>query len=199
MQPSVSFTFDFPGSEPDRYVIAVSADGHATYTSTGKFNPAAEGGNAFELGFTVSYATRSRIFELAKRAHYFAGELDSRKKGLASTGAKTLAYKDAHITRQASYNYSPNPAVQELTQLFQQLSMTLEFGHRLEYYHHYQKLALDEETKRMEQMAKSNDLIELHAVAQILQQIAADSSVINVVRARAQRLLTLAGSVPGAQ
>ena len=41
-------------------------------------------------------------------------------------------------------------AVQQLTQLFQSLSTTLEFGRRLEYFHRYQKLALDEELKRME-------------------------------------------------
>ena len=79
------------------------------------------------------------------------------------------------------------PAVQQITQLFQNLSTTLEFGRRLQYYHHYQKLALDEELKRMEEMAKENDLAELPAVVPILQQIANDTSVINPVRARAQR------------
>ena len=197
-QPTVIFTFDFPGSDPDHYVITVAGDGRATYTSTGKLNAEAEA-TSFALDFTISTATRARIFDLARRAHYFAGELNSRKKGLASTGAKTLAYKDAQTTHQATYNYSADPAAQELTQLFQQLSMTLEFGHRLEYFHRYQKLALDEETKRMEQMAKSKDLSELQAVRPILLQIAEDSSVINVVRARAQRLLSLASSAPGSR
>ena len=83
--------------------------------------------------------------------------------------------------------------MQQLTQLFQNLSATLEFGRRLEYFHHYQKLALDEELKRMEEMAKQNGLIELSALGPILQQIANDNSVINPVRARAQRLLERAG------
>ena len=86
--------------------------------------------------------------------------------------------------------------MQELTNLFQNMSTTLEFGRRLDYDHRYQKLALDEELKRMEDMAKGNSLEEIQAVEPILRRIAADPSVINVVRARAQRLAEQAQSSP---
>ena len=192
-QPAtVTFTLDFPNSEPDHYLISVSSDGHASYESNGKLSPDANG-DAFHLEFSLSPATRARIFDLAKRAHYFQGDVDSKKRNLASTGRKTLTYKDGHRSTEATYNYSPIPAMQELTQIFQNLSATLEFGRRLEYFHHYQKLALDDELKRMEDMAKENGLMELTAVAPILQQIENDNSVINPVRARAQRLLQRAG------
>jgi len=141
-----------------------------------------------------SSATRQAVFDLTKRAHFFKGQIDSNKRGLASTGAKTLTYKDARQSSSATYNYSPITAVQQLTQLFQSLSTTLEFGRRLQYFHRYQKLALDEELKRMEAMANDNSLQELAAVVPILQQIATDSSVINPVRARAQRMAERAGS-----
>jgi hypothetical protein len=75
----------------------------------------------------------------------------------------------------------------------QSLSATLEFGHRLQYDRHYQKLALEQEFKRMEQMARSDQLVEITAIRPILDQIIADPSVINVTRARAQRLLERAG------
>ena len=64
--------------------------------------------------------------------------------------------------------------MQQITQLFQSLSTTLEFGRRLQYFHHYQKLALDEELKRMEEMANENNLQEISAVVPILQQIETD-------------------------
>jgi hypothetical protein len=190
---TVSFSLDFPGSEPSYYRISVFSDGHCVYDSRGKLSPEVED-DSFHLDFSVSPKTRQRIFDLAKRAHYFQGDLDSKKRNLASTGAKTLAYKDANRSSQAAYNYSSVPAVGDLTQLFQSLSSTLEFGRRLQYFHRYQKLALDEELKRMEDMAQQNSLEELPAVAPILQQIAADSSVINPVRARAERLLLRAGA-----
>lgn len=185
---TVSFTLDFPGSEPSHYAISVSSDGHGTYDSTGKISPEAEG-DPFHLEFSVSSDTRARIFDLTRRSHYFQGEIDSGKKNLASTGSKTLIYKDGQRSTRAEYNYSMQPAVQQLTSVFQNLSATLEAGRRLEYFHRYQKLALDEELKRMEDEEGRGGMGELAVISSILQRIAEDTTVINPVRARAQRLL----------
>jgi hypothetical protein len=189
----VTFTLDFPGSEPSHYVISVSSDGHASYESDGKLSAESEA-DPFHLDFSVSPATSKTVFDLAQRAHYFTGQIDSNKRNLASTGSKTLTYKDARQSGSATYNYSPIAAVQQVTQLFQNLSTTLEYGRRLQYFHRYQKLALDEELKRMEEMAKADNLQELPAVVPILRQIANDSSVINPVRARAQRMMERAAT-----
>jgi hypothetical protein len=190
---TVTFTCDFPGSDPDHYVISVSDDGSAVYDSNSKLNDSADS-QPYHSVFTVSQASSAHVFDLTKRVHYFDGELDSKKKNLASTGVKTLAYKDAQKNTKATYNYSPIPAVQELTQFFQSLSTTLEFGNRLDYYLRYQKLALDQELKQMEEMSNSGGLEEVSAVAPILQKILDDPAVIKVSRARAQRLLQVAAS-----
>jgi hypothetical protein len=189
----VTFTLDFPGSQPDHYVVSVASDGHSTYDSNSKLSDDSEG-DPFHLDFAVSDAAKAHVFDLAKRAKYFAGELDSKKRNLASTGTKTLAYRDTQQNTHASYNYSPIPAVQELTSFFQNLAGTLEFGHRIEYFHHYQKLALDEELKRLEDTARQNGLEELQVIAPMLQKVVEDASVINPVRARAQRLLRQAAA-----
>ncbi len=186
---SVTFSLDFPQSIPDHYEISVASDGQASYDSTGKLTPDSEPGDPFHLAFNVSSDTTKHIFELAAKAKFFEGQVDSGKRNLASTGAKVLSYKDGTRNTHASYNYSPIPAVQEITAIFQNMSSTLEFGRRLDYYHHHQKLALEEELKRMEQMANEKNLEEIQAVAPILQKIVADQSVLNVTRARAQRLL----------
>jgi len=194
---TVSFTLDFPQSIPDHYALTVSSDGHAGYDSTGKVTLDADPGDPFHLDFTISAGTRERIFNLAAKAKYFEGKVDSGKRNIASTGDKTLTFHQGVRSTIATYNYSPVPAVQELTALFQNLSTTLEFGRRLDYYYRYQKLALDEELKRMEQMVKEKNLEEVQAVAPILQRIMADPSVINVTRARAQRLLNGSGGAAG--
>jgi hypothetical protein len=191
---TVTFTCDFPGSDPSHYFVSVSSDGHSSYVSDGKLNSDSDPGDPWRFEFTVSPSTSGRIFDLAKRSHYFEGSIDLKKKNIASTGAKTLAYKDGQKSTQATYNYSPISAVQELTTLFQSLSTTLEFGRRLDYYFQYQKLALDEEMKRMEDRFNGGGLEEVSAVAPVLQKIADDPSVIKVVRARAQRLLQLAAA-----
>jgi hypothetical protein len=199
----VTFTVDFPTSQPEHYSIRVQSDGLARYQSSGRLSPDSDetdshdndshNNDSFDLDFTVAAETRQKIFELAARAGYFQKDVDSHHKDLAFTGKKTLAYKGARRSGESTYNYSLNPAVQDLTSLMQSLSATLEFGHRLQYDRHYQKLALDEELKRMEDLARTNELVEVTAIQSILDQIIADPSVINVTRARAQRLLERAG------
>ncbi len=204
----VTFALDFPTSEPEHYSIRVQSDGAARYQSSGRLPGDSAGIDArddasretdsrdtdkFDLDFAITAETRKRIFDLAAKAGYFKNDVASHHKGMAFTGQKTLSYMDAQRSGECTYNYSTVPAVQELTSLLQRLSATLEFGHRLQYDRRYQKLALDEELKRMEEMAGSNQLAEVGAIRSILDQIIADPSVINVSRARAQRLLEQAG------
>lgn len=188
---SVTFSLDFPNSSPEHYEILVQSDGQTHYVSSGRISQDSDVRDDYDTTFTLSDATRARIFDLAEKAHYFSGKVDSGNKKLAFTGAKKLVYKDDKRNSSAEYNYSTQPAVQQLTTLFQSVGATLEFGRRLTYYHRYQKLALDDETKRMEDQARSGELAELKAVAPILQQIYDDKSVMNVVRARSLRILQM--------
>jgi len=193
--PTIAFTCDFPGSDPSHYGISVVSDGHASYVSDGKLAKDSEPDAPFTQDFTLPAASVAHIFDLAKQAHYFDGKIDSGKKNIASTGEKTLTYKDAQRSATATYNYSPIPAVQELTSLFQNLSATLEFGRRIEFERRYQKLALDDELKHLEDMASRGEVAEMTVIAPILQKLVEDQSVINTVRARAQRLLEHPSSV----
>jgi hypothetical protein len=189
----VTFVLDFPTSAPEHYSIRIQSDGPSRYQSSGRFSLDSDETDNFDVDFTLGAETRQKVFDLAAKAGYFTKDVDSHHKGLAFTGKKTLTYKSAQHSGESTYNYSSVPAVQELTALLQSLSTTLEFGHRLQYDRQYQKLALDEELKRMEEMARNNGLIEIAAIQSILDQIIADQSVINVTRARAQRLLERAG------
>jgi hypothetical protein len=189
----VSFTVDFAGANPAHYEIVVPKDGPGSYSSNGKLNDQSDAADPAPIGFSVSDATRKEIFDLAKRANYFSGKVDSGRKNIASTGEKTLSYKDASHDSHATYNYSTVPAVQQLTSIFQGLSTSLECGRRLTFFHKYQKLALDDELKRMEELNRENMLGDVQAIAPILKSIADDSSVMNVSRARALRLLSGAG------
>jgi hypothetical protein len=188
---TVTFSLDFPDSDPDHYSISVQSDGNAVYECSGKISNDSDDRETYQVAFKFTEATRTRIFDLAAQAGYFAGKIDSGKKNLAFTGAKKLAYKDAQRDFVADYNFSPQPAVQQLTALFQSVATTVDFGRRLTYYHRYQKLALDDELKHMEEQARRGELAELQAVTPILEEIFDDPSVMNVVRARAQRIMEM--------
>ncbi len=187
----ITFTLDFPQSRPAHYSISVDASGHAIYECAAKVAEDSED-EPYRAEFEVSTATRQKIFEWARQAQFFAGKIDSGNNKLAFTGTKSLSFHDGQRSNQAQFNYSKLEPVQQLTVLFQNMAGTQEFGHRLDYYHRYQKLALDDELKHMEREAKSNELSEIAGVATILRQIADDPSVMNVVRARAQKLIRMA-------
>lgn len=188
--PTVTFTLDFPQSNPAHYLISVDAAGHAHYECTAKVEEDSEA-QPYSSEFEISTANREKIFAWSKQAKYFAGKIDSGNDKVAFTGKKRLSYQDGRRSSAAEYNYSNQEAVRQLTTLFQSIADTLEYGRRLAYYHHYEKLALDEELKHMEAQAKSNELSEIQGVAAVLRDIAEDPSVMNVVRARAKELMEL--------
>ena len=190
---TIGFTCDFPGSVPSHYEISMASDGQGSYFSQTKpANPGTEtadsSDNDYRGTFTLPPSTVARIFDLAKKSDYFAGEIDSKKR-IASTGRKTLSYHSSSRNVQASYDYSAVKTVQDLTSMFQGLSESLEFVHRLSYDLQYQKLALDDELKRMEEMASRGTLPQVSVAGPVLAKIANDSAIMNVSRARAQRLL----------
>ena len=194
---AITFSLDFPNSSPEHYVISVQSDGHAQYESSGRITPDSDERDSYQTDFIISDATRARIFSLAAQSHYFSGKIDSGNKKIAFTGAKKLTYTDSSHNSAANYNFSPVPAIQQLTALFQSISGTLEYGRRITYFRRYQKLALDDELKNMEEQARSGEITELQAVSPVLQEIYEDNAVINVVRARAHRIMEM-GAQPTA-
>jgi len=188
---TVTFSLDFPSSEPEHYSISVQSDGHAHYECSARISDDSDDRETYQSDFIFTEAARARIFDLTAQAGYFSGKIDSGHKKLAFTGTKKLAYRDDQHNFAADYNFSQQPAVQQLTALFQNVAATLEFGRRLTHLHRYQKLALDDELKRMEEQARRGDLAELQAVRPVLQEIFDDPSVMNVVRARVQRIMDM--------
>jgi hypothetical protein len=189
---TIQFTLAFPGANPSHYEITVGSDGHGVYTSDGELSQGASS-DPQPLEFTPSEKTRQEIFDLAKKSHYFSGNVDSGRSNLANTGSKTLTYKDDSHHSSATYNYSSLPAIQQLTAVFQDLSTVLEYGRRLSYFHKYQKLALEDDLKQMEDRQRENNLGDVQAIAPVLKEVADDSSVMRMTRARALRLLASAG------
>jgi hypothetical protein len=189
---TVTFTLDFPHSDPEHYTIAVDSTGHAHFECTGVVVAEAEE-QTYETEFEMSPAGRQKVFEWARQAKYFEGNLDSGNRKLAFTGTKILKYQDGQHNNTTKYDYSNVAPVRDLTSLFQNMATTLEYGQRIAYYHRYQKLALDDELKRMEAQAKDGTLSELQSVVPLLQELVDDNSVINGVRVRAKGLIEMAG------
>jgi len=191
---TVTYTFDWPSIQPHHYSIVVDSTGRAAYESLTAEGTAAQSieGEPYNVKFTVSEATRNRIFDLAKQLNYFNGSFDFKKHKVAFSGTKTLAFADGTRHFETTYNWSENPAIQQLTELFSGISNTEEAGQRLQQLRRFDKLGLNQELARMEDLSKRQGLVEVQSIAPILQELASDPAIMNIARERAQRLLRLA-------
>jgi len=195
--PTVIFDLNFPGAMPSHYTVAVNSTGDAAYQSNGdETNPATDQSNSDPnvVRFTMSEAARTRILQLAQKANYFSGNFEYTRNRVANTGAKTLVFADPTRHNTATYNYTQNASIQELTQFFQSVSSTLEYGRKLEHDLRYDKLDLPKQLQQMVNDAQSKQLGELQAIVPVLQKISGDPSVMRIARVNSDRLLAIAGA-----
>ncbi len=190
-----TITFDrfWNNFTPQSVTMTVSANGAAKYSSR---NPEKTGDDVddFQTDFTVSPASRDKLFRYAKEANYFDGDFTFKKHVVASTGKKTLSYSDPARHFSTSYDYSENKAIQEITNIFAGISNTIEHGRKLKFLRRFDKLGLEEELKAMENAAEGHNLAELQIIQPTLESIAEDSTILNIARQRAKKLLSKANS-----
>jgi hypothetical protein len=203
--PVVMFEFSWGNVKPSHFAIAVESTGKAAYRSD-ELKPDAQGDtDAYFTKFVITEPTRDKIFELAKQANFFKGDFDYTKTRIAQTGIKTLTYLEGHLPNdfehptqgqenKTTYNWSENPAIQELTKIFESISSTIELGRTLDFDRRFEKLGLDDVLKNAEEMQKAGDLTQLQLIAPALRNVVNDTSVMNIARERAQRLLAIAES-----
>ena len=200
-QPTVTFVFDFPRGRPEHYSITVDSNGKAVYESRDvvSLNQGEPPSERNLILFQLSPATRARIFDAARQLNYFQGDFDYRKHRIAQMGRKTLIWESGKDRFEASYNWSENALIDDLTHLFQGISNTQEFGRRLASLRRHDKLGLEAELKSMEEAAKDpRGLAELQTIEPLLRTLAQDKAVMEIARKRAERLLRKAGAAPQA-
>ena len=195
----VAFKFDWDQGRPwVKYTISVDDAGNAHFQGVG--NPVESGdGDELSQDFTVSDANRQKIFELAKKINYFQGELETRQKNIARTGQKTLEYHRGNSASgpektSATFNYSPNADVNELTRLFQAIAATVDFGRKLAFDYRFNKLGLDARLHSLQDMQAGHFAEELQAIEPILQKIANDPNTMHINQVTARQLLKSIGS-----
>jgi hypothetical protein len=191
--PSITFDRLWSNFTPQSVTMMVSANGAGKYRSR---NPEKAGDDVddFQTDFTVSPAARDKLFRYAREANYFDGDFTFKKHVVASTGKKTLSYSDPARHFSTTYDYSENKAIQEITNILSGISNTIEHGRKLQFLRRFDKLGLEDELKGMEAAADSHNLAELQIIQPTLQSIAEDSTILNIARQRAKRLLAKAKS-----
>ncbi len=207
--PTVSFERVYPNATPAHYAISVESSGNAAYHSEDLGHGARQElatGEPYIVKFTISYGTSMRIFDLARQANYFKRKSGEGNRLGPNSGAITLTYAEGPVDsfghwttgerNSITYNESTNPAIRQLTDIFEGISNSIQLGRQLEYLRHTSQPALDDALKRVEDRARAHQIVELQAIIPSLKEVADDSSVSDFARQHARHLLQLAQSSP---
>jgi hypothetical protein len=193
--PTITFVRLWEAYTPQEVTITLQSAGTATYRSRNPLKaPDLDSDPDYSTNFTMSAPNRDKLFRYAKEANYFDGDFGFKKHVVSSTGKKTLTYADPVRHFETAYDYSENKAIQEITNIFQGISNTIEQGRKLQFLRRFDKLGLEAELKGMENAMEGHNLAELQLIAPILESIANDPAILNIARQRAKRILAKSAS-----
>ncbi len=185
----VTFKFSWGQGLPwSDYTITVANNGATHFSGTGDATENGEN-DSFQQDFTMSPANVQKVFQWAKAADYFQGQFEAKQKNIAKTGTKTLEFHGPGVDNSTTYNYSPNPNIQQLTKLFQSIAVTIDYGRKLAYQYRFDKLGMDTRLRELVDLRANGMADELQAIEPILRKIADDDEVMHVARLEAKQLL----------
>lgn len=138
--------------------------------------------------FEVSSALRSKMFELAAQLNRFQGQdLDVHRK-IAYLGEKTFRWEQGAEVHETKFNYTLNSAANQLLQIFEGLARQQELLALLERRMKYDRLGINDALLQFETDLNRNLLPEPQRALGVLDQIAADSHLVEIARQRARAL-----------
>jgi len=138
--------------------------------------------------FEVSPAVRDKIFELAAALKNFAiSDLDVQKR-IANLGQKTFRYERDSETHETTFNYTLDATANQLTQIFEGLARQQGDLVTLQRRVKYDRLGVNDALRQFESDLERRLLPEPERVVPVLDQIAADSRFMEIVRTRARAL-----------
>jgi len=186
--PTVKYSQELWSLNPPSYSIKADTTGNARYESTP--NSADQTGQNYTQDFSMSDATKNKIFNALQALNFFNKTIDDVVPG--DGGTRTLMYSYGGNQTVATYHATSNPTAQQLTKLFQSISITMETGRRLDKLHQSKDPALGDVVSRMLTRAQAGELAELQAIMPILQSISSDNSVAQTIRNQVNAVIKIA-------
>lgn len=195
--PTIVFDYSNPGLSPSHWVLTLHPDGSGHYTSETN-NKVASAGDEMNLpsvnrDIRVSPKFAASIFDAALQKAWFQKDCDSHMK-VAFQGWKKISYSGPDGAGSCAYNYSKDKVIQSIGDSMQAVSMTILEGVKLEMLLQHDPLGLDKEINGLVSAAHEGRAQQLCAISEILQRLAQDDHVMDMVRKQARILLAQADS-----
>jgi hypothetical protein len=172
----ITYTKEFPGSQPDYMSIAVQENGRAFYRTAPDEPP---------IEFQLSPEPTGEIFSLARRLNSFQNASLESKRKVAQMGKKTFAFESGAVRHAVSFNHTEDPNATALNRLFEGLARTQWHRDRLEYLLRFDRLGLVKELLLVESDLDQQQLVEPTLLLPVLEKIRSNRSLVNVAQERA--------------
>jgi hypothetical protein len=179
---TITYRRIFKGSVPEFIEIKISDQGKATCDLRQiEDDPDAE---PIEVGAGV----RMKIFELAAELKDFAIPSLDVPKRIANLGRKTFRYERGSEVHEVSFNYTLNATANQLMQIFEGLARQQGDLLALQRSIKFDRLGVNDALRQFESDLDHNLLPEPERLLSVLDQVAADSRLVDIARTRARAL-----------
>jgi hypothetical protein len=195
--PEIVFDYSNPGLSPSHWTLTFHPDGSGHFTSETN-SKAGTTGDEMSLpnvnrDIQVSAKFAAGVFDAAQHEAWFNEDCDGHMK-VAFQGAKKISYSGPEGNGSCTFNYSKNKVIQSLGDSMQAVAMTVMEGVRLEMLLQHDPLGLDKELVNLTNAAHEGRAQQISVISDILQRLAQDDHVMDMVRKQARMLLAQADS-----
>lgn len=192
--PVIVADFSNPGLSPAQWTLVLHPDGSGHFRSQGSAAPGpGEDLRAPNIDRDIHLTPKfaEDAFQVAGHHHWFNEKCESHMK-VAFQGLKTLAYSGPEGKGSCTFNYSRDKQIQALGDSFVAVAQTIVEGERLEILLKHDPLGLDKEIENLAAAAQDGRAQQICVIRAILERLAQDDSVMDLVRKRARSLLARA-------
>jgi len=193
-QPVVVVEYLNAQLSPSHWKLSLHRDGSGYFRSeTGAAidNPGKMRTPSISRAIQLSPAFAASVFQFAQHHSFFNTACESHMK-VAYQGDKTLSYSGPDGKGTCTYNYSRDRDIESFGENLTAVAETIIEGVRLETLLQHDPLGLDKEIQNLSDAAQSGRAQQLCVIRTILERLAQDDHVLDLVRKRAKALLARA-------
>lgn len=193
--PVVSVDFSNPSLSPSHWTLILHPDGSGHFHSE-MGSVAADSSGEMQVpnvnrDIQLSPRFAETVFETAQHHSWFNEKCESHLK-VAFQGIKMLSYSGPEGNGSCAFNFSRDKEIQGLGDSFVAVAETILEGVRLEMLLQHDPLGLAKEIKSLSEAAQDGRAQQICVIRGILERLAQDDNVLEMVRKRARTLLARA-------
>ncbi len=190
-ESSLRLDFSNPGLVPARWTLVVHPDGsghfHAERGDTQEADSAMIEPVVIDRDVQLSGTFVGQMFQILRHHHLQAGQCESRSK-VAFQGWKKLEYSGPDGVGACEFNFAKDREIGAVADSLIAVAATLIEGARLEMILAHDPLGLDKEMDYLTEAAGDGRLLQIRTIRNILLRLEDDSTVMERVRRRAEKL-----------